>query len=132
MARRRIGQERLRFDDVTSRATGSLDEIARLIDWADIDRSLFRFTRPRRASRLGTPLSLFKALLLAIWHDLSDVKLADSITDRSSSRRFCGFALNEPTPEAKAFVRFRQELVARSLDRVLSEAVRTSSMPKAW
>jgi transposase, IS5 family len=40
MARRRIGQERLRFNDATSRSTGSLDEIKRLIDWTEIDRHL--------------------------------------------------------------------------------------------
>ena len=31
--------------------------------------------------------------------------------------------MDEPTPERTAFVRFRRELVARSLDRVLFEAV---------
>jgi transposase, IS5 family len=40
MARRRIGQERLRFNDATSRSTGSLDEIKRLIDGTEIDRHL--------------------------------------------------------------------------------------------
>ena len=63
------------------------------------------------------PLALFKALLLAVWYDLSDVKLAEALDDRGSFRRFCGRARNEPT----AFVRFRRELVARGLDGVLFE-----------
>jgi transposase, IS5 family len=29
---------------------------------------------------------MFKALLLAVWHDLSDVKLADALEDRASFR----------------------------------------------
>jgi len=66
---------------------------------------------------------MMKALLLSIWYDLSDVKLAEALDDRASFRRFCGFASAEPTPERTAFVRFRRELVARSLDRVLFEAV---------
>jgi IS5 family transposase len=66
---------------------------------------------------------LFKALLLAVWYDLSDVKLAEAIEDRVSFRRFCGYASHEPTPERTAFVRFRRELLAQSLDRVLFEAV---------
>ena len=42
MARRRIGQERLRIEPPQSRRSGSLDEIAALIDWAEIDRHLGR------------------------------------------------------------------------------------------
>ncbi|MGQ2957058.1 MULTISPECIES: transposase [Alphaproteobacteria] len=34
---------------------------------------------------------MFRALLLSIWYDLSDVKLAEALDDRSSFRRFCGF-----------------------------------------
>jgi transposase, IS5 family len=63
------------------------------------------------------PLALFRALLLATWHDLSDVRLAEALDDRASFRRFCGFAAHEPTPERTAFVRFRRELVRRGLDR---------------
>ena len=40
MARRRIGQEQLRLDTAQSRRSGSLDEIAALIDWTEIDRHL--------------------------------------------------------------------------------------------
>jgi transposase, IS5 family len=69
------------------------------------------------------PLALFRALLLATWHDLSDVRLAEALDDRASFRLFCGFAAHEPTPERTAFVRFRRELVRRGLDRVLFEAV---------
>jgi len=67
-------------------------------------------------------LALFRGLLLATWHDLSDIKLADALDDRASFRRFCGFAAHEPTPARTAFVRFRRELVRRGLDRVLFEA----------
>jgi IS5 family transposase len=62
-------------------------------------------------------------LLLASWHELSDVTLAEALDDRASFRRFCGFAAHEPTPERTAFVRFRRELVARGLDRVRFDAV---------
>ena len=73
---------------------------------------------------LGSPpLALSRALLLATWHDLSDVRLAEALDDRASFRRFCGFAAHEPTPERTAFVRVRRELVQRGLDRVLFEAI---------
>jgi IS5 family transposase len=62
-------------------------------------------------------------LLLASWHELSDVTLAEALDDRASFRRFCGFAAHEPTPERTAFVRFRRALVRRGLDRLLFDAV---------
>jgi IS5 family transposase len=68
-------------------------------------------------------LALFRALLLAAWHDLSDVRLAEALDDRASFRRFCGFAAHEPTPERTALVRFRAGLVRRGLDRALFMAI---------
>jgi IS5 family transposase len=62
-------------------------------------------------------------LLLASWHELSDVTLAEALDERASFRRFCGFAAHEPTPERTAFVRFRRALVRRGLDRLLFDAV---------
>ena len=123
MARRQIGQERLKLGADQGRQTGSLDEISALIDWAEIDRHLAVIYAAAKGEQAWPPLSLFKALLLAVWYDLSDVKLAEALEDRASFRRFCDFASDEPTPERTAFVRFRRELVARSLDRALFEAV---------
>ena len=123
MARRGIGQEQMRLDTPQSRRSGSLDEIAALIDWAEIDKHLASIYAAVTGEKGWPPLALFKALLLAVWYDVSDVKLAEALEDRASFRRFCGFASDEPTPERTAFVRFRRELVARSLDRVLFEAV---------
>ena len=81
------------------------------------------FTRRARASRPGHGWRCSKALLLAVWYDLSDVKLAEALEDRASFRRFCGFSSSEPTPERTAFVRFRRALIAHGLDRTLFETV---------
>jgi IS5 family transposase len=94
-----------------------------LIDWAEIDRHLAGIYPAAKGEPAWPPLALFRALLLAIWHDLSDVKLAEALEDRASFRRFCGFSATEPTPERTAFVRFRAELVRQNLDRALFEAV---------
>src|SRR5215212_4951689 len=123
MARRRIGQEHLRLCDCESGRTGSLDDLHRLIDWAAIDRHLAPIYASAKGEQAWPPLSLFKALLLAVWYDLSDVKLAEALEDRASFRRFCGFASDESTPDRTAFVRFRRELLTRDLDRVLFAAV---------
>jgi transposase, IS5 family len=123
MARRRIGQERLGIANNTARDRTSLDEMSALIEWAEIDRHLAGIYAAAKGEPAWPPLALFRALLLAIWHDLSDVKLAEALEDRASFRRFCGFSATEPTPERTAFVRFRAELVRRGLDRALFEAV---------
>lgn len=34
------------------------------------------------------PLALFNALLLSVWYDLSEVKLAEALDDRASFRQF--------------------------------------------
>jgi IS5 family transposase len=76
-------------------------------------------------------LALFKALLIAVWYDLSDVKLGEALDDRASFRRFCGFSAQESTPERTAFVRFRKELLARGLDKALFEEVTRQLKAKA-
>ncbi|WP_241671589.1 IS5 family transposase [Dankookia rubra] len=104
------------------RAASSLGEIAALLDWAAIDHLVEVSAAPK--GEPGWPsLALSRALLLATWHDLSDVRLAKALEARASFRRFCGFAAHEATPERTAFVRFRCELIRRGLDRVLFEAV---------
>lgn len=122
MARRRIGQEDLIARPESQSAT-SLTEIAALLDWAEIDRALVCISAAAKGEPGWPPLALFRALLLATWHGLSDVRLAEALDDRASFRRFCGFAAHEPTPERTAFVRFRRELVRRGLDRALFAAV---------
>ena len=59
---------------------------------------------------------MFKALLLSIRYDLSDVKLAEMLDDRASFRCFCGFSANEAAPVRTAFVRVRRLLLAHKLD----------------
>jgi transposase, IS5 family len=122
MARRRIGQERLQVIEAGAGGT-ALDRIAALIDWTEIDRCLADIYAAPKGEQGWPPLALFRAMVLAIWHDLSDVKLAEALSDRASFRRFCGFSASEPTPERTAFVRFRAELIARGLDRILFEAI---------
>ena len=123
MARRRIGQDQLSLGGASPRGGTALEVIAAMIDWSELDRLLAGISAAAKGEAGWPPLALFRALLLATWHDLSDVRLAEALDDRASFRRFCGFARQEPTPERTAFVRFRAALVQRKLDRVLFEAV---------
>lgn len=123
MPRRQIGQERFHLGCEAVRPRSDLDELNALVGWAELDRLLAGISSAVKGEPRWPPLTLFRALLLATWHDLSDVRLAEALDDRASFRRFCSFAAGEPTPERTAFVRFRAELVRRGLDRVLFETV---------
>jgi len=123
MGRRRIGQEVLGFARSERRA--GLDEISVAIDWDPLERWLDGISPPGRGEAGWPPLALLKALLLGLWHDLSDVRLAEALDDRASFRRFCGFSQTEAVPERTAFVRFRRALVRRRLEKPLfNEVVR--------
>jgi transposase, IS5 family len=122
MAQRRIGQEAFHFGGKAGRET-SLDELLALIDWMPAERALAGLYTSAMGEKAWPPLAMLKALLLATWYDLSDVRLAEALEDRASFRRFCGFARAEEVPERTAFVRFRRLLVAQGLDKSLFEAV---------
>jgi IS5 family transposase len=89
-----------------------LERIANLIDWSAFTPILRRLT----ANGPGRPpypaLAMFKALLLAQWYQLSDPALEEALADRLSFRRFCGFALDEATPDETTICRFRNALAA--------------------
>jgi transposase, IS5 family len=130
VAQRSIGQERFGFVG-REQTTSSLDALVSLIDWSQVAVLLDPLYPASKGEPAWPPLAMFKALLLSIWYDLSDVKLAEALDDRASFRRFCGFFANEATPERTAFVRFRRLLALHKLDRTLFETVTMQLKSKA-
>ena len=131
MALRRIGQEGFGFGNVCSGRHSSLDDLAALMDWSPVERHLAEIGSAAKGEAAWPPLALFKAMLIAIWYDISDVKLAEALDDRSSFRRFCGFSAHEATPERTAFVRFRKALTLRGLDKALFDQITSQLKAKA-
>jgi IS5 family transposase len=123
MARRRIGQEAFGFVQSERVRNARLDGLRDAIDWTPVGQLLDGIHAAAKGEPAWPPLALFKALLLGLWHDLSDVALAEALDDRASFRRFCGFSAGEAVPERTAFVRFRKALVERKLDEGLLRAV---------
>lgn len=103
-------------------SNGRLEKIAVLVDWSRFERLLSR-VRPGESGRPPyRALAMFKALLLQQWYGLSDPGLEEALGDRLSFRRFCGFALDETTPDETTLCRFRQALIGGGLrDRLLEE-----------
>jgi IS5 family transposase len=131
MSRRAIGQEELGIIAPRRGHCSSLDELTNLIDWAPVAQQLDVIHSAAKGEPAWPPLALFKALLISMWHDLSDVKLAEALDDRASFRRFCGFSSREATPERTTFVRFRKELVTCGVDKVLFDVVTQQLRAKA-
>jgi IS5 family transposase len=103
-------------------ANRRLERIERMIAWAP----LAALVQPVRSGVWGRPsyppLAMLKALLLQRWYSLSDEGLEEALSDRLSFRRFCGFALDDETPDAKTICRFRLALVAAEVtERLFAE-----------
>ena len=99
-----------------------LEKIESLVNWSRFEQLLSR-VRPGESGRPPyRALAMFKALLLQQWYGLSDPGLEEALGDRLSFRRFCGFALDEATPDETTICRFRQAVIAAGLrDRLLGE-----------
>ena len=72
MARRRIGQWTFGFGDGRGHWQSSLDELLQLIDRADVERHPAGISAAAKGEPAWPPLALFKAMLIAVWHDLSE------------------------------------------------------------
>ena len=100
-----------------------LERIAGLLDWEPLGRLVSR-VRPGETGRPPyEPLAMFKALLLAQWYGLSDPGLEEALLDRVSFRRFCGLALDAPTPDETTLCRFRNALKQAGLGERLFQEV---------
>ncbi len=96
-----------------------LEAISGLLDWSRIE-ALVSTVRPGDMGRPPySPLSMFKALLLAQWYGLSDPGLEEALMDRVSFRRFCGFALDVKAPDETTLCRFRNALKSAGLGEAL-------------
>jgi IS5 family transposase len=85
----------------------ALERIDALIDWSRLEPLLSDV----HGSETGRPpypaLSMLKGLYLQALYDLSDPRLEQELCDRLSFRRFCGFALDQATPDETTICRFR-------------------------
>ena len=88
-------------------SNGKLERIDALIDWPRLG-TLLAGLRTGETGRPPYPaLSMLKALYLQALYDLSDPGLEEMLLDRFSFRRFCGFGLDEGTPDETTLCRFR-------------------------
>src|ERR1700744_3578422 len=91
---------------------GKLKALSELIDWTPLAVQAGK-VRPAEIGRNPyDALAMLKALYLASLYDLSDPALEEALIDRVSFRLFCGFSLEEGTPDETTLCRFRNDCVA--------------------
>lgn len=103
----------LGFGDLAAerlRRETDLDRISALLNWAALHDRLEKHCRKLDGRPPFPALTMFKALLLSQWYDLSDRDLEEALCDRLSFRRFVGLALEQATPDHTTLCRFRERL----------------------
>lgn len=95
-----------------------LDGIGEMVDWRPIENKLKKSLR-RTVNAAGKPaypgLMMFKCLLLQRLYNLSDIELEESLRDRISFMRFVGLGIDDESPDATTFCRFRNELLGQRI-----------------
>jgi len=100
-------------------ALKALDGIEGLLDWSRLEALLPQGEDARRTGRPGYPaLTLFRALLLGLWYDLSDVKLSAALARDLLFRKFCRLELDQGAPDDTTIGRFRGQLGGQLGDRM--------------
>jgi len=98
------------------------NKISRIIEWQTVLKIMRSHLRQNH-SAAGRPaypiLKMFKAMLLQVWHNLSDREMGYALNDRISFREFSGFYSNAHTPSYSTICRFRNNLIKSGLDSVL-------------
>ncbi len=84
-----------------------LERIDALLDWSRLASLAGRIRTGATGRPPYDPLAMLKALYLQALYDLSDPGLEQALLDRLSFRRFCGFALDQRTPDETTLCRFR-------------------------
>ncbi|WP_114011798.1 IS5 family transposase [Cohaesibacter intestini] len=105
-----------------TRKHSSLEQVDATVDWDPI-MQILSVTRAKVGRKGYPPLLMFKALLLAQWHDLSDVELEYRVSDSLSFRKFVGLPLDHVAPDETSFVNFRKALRQHQLEKKLFDEI---------
>ena len=86
-----------------------LDSLKEIINFNIIENNL------KEVKTDYPPITLFKALLLGTWYNLSDERLANSLTRDLVFINFCNFSLADSKPNSTTIGRFRNKLIQKVL-----------------
>lgn len=94
-----------------------LREVTRLVEFRDI--AVRYWKKLKTIGRRGYGLDIgIKCLFLQFWYDLSDRQLEERLKDDNGFRWFCGFGLEDQTPDHTYFGRIRTLLGADNIGKI--------------
>jgi IS5 family transposase len=116
MRRLRVGRGTL-FDAIIPdhRSLHEFDEIDNLLDWKRIETYLEVVYTSKEGGSSYPPIMMFRAMLLQVWHELSDVKTEKMLSRDLLFRKFCRLSLVDPIPDHSTISRFRSQLLTLKL-----------------
>lgn len=123
MRRLNIGRSTL-FDSAIAshKIMHEFDEIYKLLDWSKIETLLSCIYSSESGGASYPPLMMFRAMLLQVWHNLSDVQAEKQLYRDLLFRRFCGLSLMDTVPDHSTISRFRNQLTKADLyEKLLDE-----------
>ena len=101
-------------DDFITLPDTELSVIDDIINWDELSPYFYKIEGDYSG------LSLFKALLLQSWFNLSDMSISNALKRDIVFMRFCGFSIEGQKPDASTLCRFRNRLIdSGKLDRLL-------------
>jgi IS5 family transposase len=100
-----------------------LEAISKVIDWAPLERLAAEVHSSDKGRRPYRPGPMIRALYLQMLYGLSDPGLEEALTDRLSFRRFCGFELDEATPDETTIWRFKAAAAGKRVMQACFEEV---------
>ena len=123
MIRKKIGQRGFADMIIEDKSKACvLDDMAKILDFRSL-ANLIDLTLqgsapgPNKGGRPAYPIeAMLKVLLLQVIYNGSDEKTQEAVADRLSFRRFCGFSIDDDTPDNATICRFRRLLVDLNLD----------------
>jgi transposase, IS5 family len=98
---------------------GRLSQLSCVIAWGPLEAVAARVHPCESGRPPFAALAMLKAMYLQALYDLSDPGLEEALIDRVSFRLFCGFSLDQRTPDETTLCRFRN---AAAKAGVLAEA----------
>ena len=93
------------------------------VDWTPIGQLAGKVRAPAATGRKPyRPLPMLKIIYLQAAYNLGDKEMEEALADRLSFRRFCGFGLEEGTPDETTIWRFREAaMIACVLEAAFAE-----------
>ena len=92
-----------------------LDAAEAVVDWPELERPMASIYGANTGRPSHPLITLFRSLLLGIWHQLLDKQLAQCLFRDLLSRQLCRLELEGSVPDGSTIGRFRNNLVAHDL-----------------